>query len=220
MTCWHKLYDQDAPLGVPARPFEETFSGVELAHELIARAKTHDRGDYISTYTGRFYPMSPRASEVSIKDIAHHLAAIPRYGGGTSKPYSVAEHSVHIARWLEPRYGKRVALYGLLHDAPEALSGCGDVQRPTKKNIPQIRQIEDRIWLAVAAAFCLSPLIPHEVHEADNRIIADEMDQGMHEPDPEYREPLGVTLEFWPPSVAEVHFLDAYRKLIDGRIVG
>lgn len=171
------------------------------------------KGSYISTYTGRFFPMDPRASEVRLVDIAHQLAAIARFGGATSKRYCVAEHSVHIARWLLPRYGHSAAMHGLMHDAPEALSGFNDVQRPSKDNVPQIKAIENKIWLAVAAAFGLSPFIPECVHEADNRIIADEMAQGMWEGDPEYRDPLGVTLEFWNPERAEAEFLAEFAKL-------
>jgi len=176
------------------------------------------KGSYISTYTGRFFPMDPRASEVRIEDIAHSLAAIARFGGATSKKYCVGEHSVHISNWLLPRYGVNAALHGLLHDAPEALSGFNDVQRPSKIHVPQIKAIEDGIWLAVAAAFGLSPYIPECVHEADNRIIADEMAQGMWESDPEYREPLGVKLEFWTPEVAEIYFLDMFRRLQNMRV--
>lgn len=173
-----------------------------------------DRGPYISTYRGRFYPFSPRASEVDILDIAHSLAAMPRYTGHGQKHYSVAEHSVHIARYLLPKHGARVALAGLLHDAPEALSGFGDVARPAKQRAPIVKETEDRIWWAVAAAFCLSPIMPDEVHEADSRIIADEMAANMHEVDPNYTDPLGVTLEFWPAPTAEIYFLDMYRKLV------
>lgn len=209
-------FDRAAQRAVEMRPRKD--DEYPYIRSLIAANDNRGRGDYISTYTGRFYPMSPRASEVNIRDIAHHLAAIPRYGGGTQKPLSVAEHCILIARWLLPRHGRKIALAGLLHDAPEALSGCGDVQRTTKKNIPQIRQIEDRIWHAVAAAFGLSPVLPAEVHEADNRIIADEMAQGMHECDPEYREPLGVTLEFWGPKEAEREYLATYRALIEKRM--
>lgn len=172
-----------------------------------------DRGPYIAIYGGkRFYPFSPRASEVDIRAIAHSLARLCRYTGHGSKFYSVAEHSVHVADWQLPRHGARVALAGLLHDAPEALSGFGDVARPSKQRAPIIKETEAAIWNAVAAAFCLSPILPDEVHEADSRIIADEMRQNLdyvHDADP-----LGVTLQFWDPGVAELVFLARYRALV------
>lgn len=173
-----------------------------------------DRGPFIRIYGGkRFYPFSPRASEVDIRAIAHSLARLVRYTGHGGRFYSVSEHSVHIADWLLPRHGARVALAGLLHDSPEALSGFGDVARPSKQRAPIIKETEQAIWLAVAAAFCLSPVMPEAVHEADNRIITDEMRQNLdgYEHD---AEPLGVTLEFWSPERAEAEFLDAYRMLV------
>jgi hypothetical protein len=172
-----------------------------------------DRGPYIGTFSGKFWPFAPRAEDVRLDDIAHHLSQIPRYGGAMRHAYSVAEHSVHIARWLLPRHGPTAALYGLLHDAPEAVSGFGDVQRPTKSRVPIIGEIENKIWFAVAEAFGLAPAIPECVHVADNRIIADEMAQGMCESDVEDRVPLGVTIEFWPPEIAEIYFLDMFRLL-------
>lgn len=179
----------------------------------IDYAANDNRGDYISTYTGRFWPMSPRASEIDIKDIAHSLAMQCRYAGHVRRFYSVAEHSVHIARWLLEN-APHAALHGLLHDAPEAY--LVDVPRPVKKSLRGYREAEDRVWQAVAAAFSLSPIMPDEVHEADNRIIADEMRQNMHECDHKYDEPLGVTLEYWDPVRGEREFLEMYRALTGG----
>lgn len=170
------------------------------------------KGGYISTYTGRFWPLDPRASEVSIKDIAHSLAMQCRYAGHGNRFYSVAEHSVHIARNVPPR--DRLA--GLLHDAPEAY--LVDVPRPVKRELAGYKAAEERVWLAVSAAFGLSPFIPDSVHDADARIICDEMDQNMHETDPGYIDPLGVTLEFWNPERAEAEFLAEFAKLQNMRV--
>jgi len=64
-------------------------------------------------------------------DIAHHLAMINRFNGATSRPYSVAEHSLLVerigaARGASP--GLRLAL--LMHDAHEAY--VGDMISPAK----------------------------------------------------------------------------------------
>lgn len=177
-----------------------------------------NRGPYISTFTGRFYMFDPRPDEVRIKDIAHGLSRICRYTGAVKEFYSVAEHSVHIARWLLKHYGPVIALQGLLHDSPEALSGFGDVARPAKQRALVIKETEERIYtLAIAPAFGMLPALAPEVHEADNRIIADEMAQSMHEVDPGYRDPLGITLEFWSPERAEIYFLDMFRRLTSAK---
>ena len=172
------------------------------------------KGGYISTYTGRFWPMDPRASEVRLVDIAHSLAMQSRYAGHGKRFYSVAEHSVLIARHVKPEH----KLAALLHDAPEAY--LVDVPRPVKKMLAGYKEAEQNVWLAVAAAFGLSPYLPDEVHEADTRIICDEMDQNMHETDPGHIDPLGVTLEFWNPERAEAEFLAEFAKLQNMRVAG
>lgn len=187
---------------------------VETGSTAAQQSDNDNRGPYISTYTGRFYMFDPCPADVRIKDIAHGLSRICRYTGAVREFYSVAEHSVHIARWLLKRYGPAIALQGLLHDSPEALSGFGDVARPAKQRAPIIKETEERIYTcAIAPAFGLPPSLSPEVHEADNRIIADEMQQGMHEVDPGYRDPLDIKLQFWPPDRAEIYFLDTFCKI-------
>lgn len=170
------------------------------------------KGGYISTYRGRFWPLDPRASEVNIEDIAHSLAMQCRYAGHGRRFYSVAEHSVLVSRHV-PQADRLAAL---LHDAPEAY--LVDVPRPVKRELAGYKAAEERVWLAVAAAFGLSPFIPDSVHDADARIICDEMDQNMHETDPGYIDPLGVTLEFWNPERAEAEFLAEFAKLQNMRV--
>ncbi len=177
-------------------------------------------GHYISTLTGRFWPFDPRPEDVDINHIAHSLAMSCRYTGACRRFYSTAEHSVHIAQWLTARgFHPIVALAGLLHDAPETLSGFGDTARPSKVKAPIIKETEERIWdLAVAPAFGLADGgLPIAVHEADSRIIADEMQQNMHEVDPNYTNPLGIQLKYWSPDVAELHFLHTFNQLQDER---
>jgi hypothetical protein len=78
---------------------------------------------WIQTVSGRqFWPLAPKAEDVDIGDIAHALAMKCRYSGHTQKFYSVAEHSVHISlALLRDGWNPTTALWGLLHDAAEAV---------------------------------------------------------------------------------------------------
>ncbi len=174
-------------------------------------------GPYISTFTGRFWMTDPRPEDFVIDDVAHGLANICRYTGACRRRLSVAEHSVHITRWVKQQGGStEEQLCALLHDAPEALSGFGDVSRPAKQLAPIIKATEESIWLkAVAPKFGLPFELPAIVHEADNRIIADEMAQNMREVDQAYTEPLGIELEFWTPEEAEAAFLADFWGIIE-----
>ncbi|TIL38504.1 hypothetical protein [Mesorhizobium sp.] len=177
-------------------------------------ANDNDRGPYVQAYTGRFYPFDPSPAETRIEDIAHGLAHSARYNGAGKRYYSTAEHSVLIANWIWWHSTAQDALCGLLHDAPEPLSGFGDVLRPVKDRAPIIKETETNIWRkAIAPAFGLPLDLPAIVHEADSRIIADEMAANMSDVDPGYRDPLGVELQFWTPDEAEAAFLRTLLRL-------
>jgi hypothetical protein len=64
-----------------------------------------------------------------------------RYGGHCSKFYSVAEHSVLVAKLMDFYTGD--GFEGLMHDASEAY--LSDVPSPIKKILPDWGKIEDRV---------------------------------------------------------------------------
>lgn len=106
------------------------------------------KGDWFLTYTGRqFWPLDPRAEDVCIRDIAHHLSLICRFNGACRAHYSVAQHSVMVADILPPP----LKFYGLLHDATEAY--VGDMVRPLKRSMPEYQQVENLVWLAIVEKF-------------------------------------------------------------------
>jgi hypothetical protein len=90
------------------------------------------KGTYMHTSSGRkYWPMDPRADEVEIEVIAHHLAMKCRYAGAVKDFYSVAEHSVYVALDLALQGSPiEIVKTGLLHDAAEAY--IGDLIRPLK----------------------------------------------------------------------------------------
>lgn len=92
-----------------------------------------DRGPMMFTPSGRpFWPLDPRPEEVFIDDIAHWLAGINRYNGGTRHlTYSVAQHSLLV--WEHYTYvasrrppSKASQLGALLHDGHEGPIGAED----------------------------------------------------------------------------------------------
>ena len=190
-------------------------AGADAVMDGLARVANDNRlslrqGDWMQTYTGRqFWPMDPCASEVHIEDIAHSLSMQCRFAGHCQRFYSVAEHSVHLARYVAPEH----ALWALLHDASEAY--LVDVPRPVKPFLSGYKDAEKRVMQAICAAFRLPHAMPAEVHAADNRILADER-SNMALCVAEwsgYDKPLGVSLEYWEPERAEDEFLAAYYAL-------
>jgi hypothetical protein len=175
------------------------------------------KGDWMQTFTGKqFWPADPRAEEIDIRDIAHALSMQCRYAGHCLRFYSVAEHSVHVARWVAATYGGSTALQlkALLHDATEAY--LVDVPRPVKPFLVGYKEAEARLWKVIANSHGMSDEMPSEVHEADNRILWDERAQNMSPSVHEWSgnpDPLGINLEFWSPDRAESKFLNAYREI-------
>jgi len=180
-------------------------------------------GDWIQTYTGRqFWPLDPRADEIHIEDIAHSLSLQCRYAGHCKRFYSVAEHSVLLARYVS----QPVKLWALLHDASEAY--LVDVPRPIKPYLENYEDVERRLMYRIRDRFGLFSVkdkpsgvawaghMPAEVKTADMRICVDEKAQNMA---PglmwgiDGLEPLGVTLQFWSPDEAERQFLACFGEL-------
>lgn len=163
---------------------------MSVHNNLAVRAAAHPEriGFYMHTApTGRkYWPMDPRADEVDIQVIAHHLATRARFNGATQHPldqdrifYSVAEHSVYCSWYVErvlaqPQY----ALEALLHDSSEAYNG--DLIRPLKYD-PAFRApfqaVEEKNERAHAEAFNLVYPYPAVIKIADEAVVSAEVEQ-------------------------------------------
>lgn len=179
------------------------------------------RGDWLQTFTGRqFWPLDPDDEQIDIADIAHALSMQCRFGGHCLRFYSVAEHSVHVARFLA-RFGEdpETQLWGLLHDAAEAY--VVDLPRPLKRSLPEYERIEARLLRAIAARFDLAGVsVPNAVKDVDRAILSDEAAQNMSRPPQPWDgmlPPLGIRLQYWNPEHAALQFLAEYGRLQEMR---
>lgn len=123
---------------------------------------------------------SPTSDMIDLGDIAHGLSILPRFNGQVyriSNPVNVAQHSIIVARMVAAawslRYGQRcpphIELAALLHDAAEAY--IGDRSTPVKEACPQLRELESRVWRAIAEHFGISATIPIEIDECDRAAL-------------------------------------------------
>lgn len=171
-------------------------------------------GNWMQTYTGlQFWPLDPHFSEVHIEDIAHALAHACRFGGHCERFYSVAEHSVLVSLVVPPK----LALMGLLHDAAEAY--VVDIPRPIKPYLVGYKEIEQRVWEAIAARFALSVDMPQSIKDADNAVLLAEAEAIM-KPHPAPwsvpGEPARVFVTGWKPELAKELFLKRYAEIKSG----
>lgn len=181
--------------------------------------------NYIQLHSGqKFYIENPTVDQIHASDIAHSLAGKGRYNCHSKKLYSVAEHSVHIAKYLMGAdHDLDMILWGLLHDATETY--MPDFPRPWKQ-LPQfefVREAEDRLMAVIAERFELvGRVIPEEVNTVDMRILCDESEQvfltgPVDDWGQKYAPGLGVTIEFWTPEKAEHCFFTILTDLIQLR---
>lgn len=180
---------------------------------------------WIGTYTGKhFHPFRPRAGDIDIKDIAHGLSLSKwscRFRGQCEKHYTVAQHSVEVARVIRLNGGsKRAILAGLLHDASEAY--LPDLAAPIKEWLPDYRELEKTIQTAVEVYFLGSEMDPDEkraVKEADMIMLATEAYNLMPAPS-DWNSLRGIEpIRNWrgpiPAENAEIEFLSAFYKWQD-----
>lgn len=121
----------------------------------------------IRTHSGKLVDLTQiLPSDILIGDIAHALANICRYGGHPEKFYSVAQHSLRVARKCPDEF----ALEGLLHDAAEAY--IGDLVKPLKILLGEpVAKLEREIEQAIAIEFNLTFPWPACVKVADDELL-------------------------------------------------
>ena len=192
---------------------KDTITTSEMATTLNGTAARDREGDWILTYTGKqFWPLDPRPEEVCIEDIAHALSMLCRFTGHTRVFYSVAEHCVHVSRFVPAHY----KLAGLLHDAAEAY--LADMSAPVKQFIPSFTAAEFAVQTAIARHFRMGSLFAEVCKEEDRRMLHTERIQLMPLSEPWHWldgfPPYDLTLPCWSPAQAEDMFMRHYEEIV------
>ena len=172
---------------------------------------------WIQTHTGiRFFLLSPLPGDFAIEDIAHALANQCRFAGHTKKFYSVAEHSVRVARYVESKW-RGHAYSALMHDASDAY--MLDMPRPFKY-LPEFevyKDIEHKVMAQMAAVLGFRYPKPELVHKADNVLLATEardlFDAVIDDWHLKYGEMLPFKIRPWSPRKAKREFLKTFYRL-------
>jgi hypothetical protein len=119
----------------------------------------------------RLSVLQPDPESLRAEALAPALAKVCRFAGHAQVHYSVAQHSVLVATMVWDR-GPLAALYALLHDAHEVVTG--DIPAPTKAALAllsvdgarALASIERRVQAAVHRANGLPAEVPPEIAAA------------------------------------------------------
>lgn len=181
-------------------------------------------GWWLNTVTGHRFPVdNPQRDDFKIVDIAIALGHQARYAGHTRVHYSVALHSVIVARAVEIAGGTPDEIrWGLLHDAAEAY--YTDVPWPliAAGLCPDLRAAEKRAMLAIAERFGLSPEEPQIVRDFDLEALHVESDHLLRRrPDweisrpasPAMRRAWGEVYDVWQGGKAAMAFIREAKRL-------
>ena len=175
--------------------------------------------NFMHTFSGKMFRyLKPEPEDVCIEDIAHGLSQLNRFVGQTTKPYSVAQHSVLVSQTCP----KEFALYGLLHDASEAYTN--DVCRVLKLSpgMGVYKWYENLAMSAVCKKFSLPEKEPSEVKTADLVLLLTEKRDlfkntclwAVNKYDgTSHLEPLKKKIRPWTAEEAEEKFLDRFQVL-------
>jgi uncharacterized protein len=127
-------------------------------------------GDAFRTFSGLTLDFAnPAVESICIDDIVIGLSRAPRFAGQTRHAFSVAQHSMLVARLLPDDASPEMVVAALVHDGAEAFM-C-DVPWPLKRLLPEYKRIEDAVLRVIFRALGLPDSMPlkHPVIEAADR---------------------------------------------------
>lgn len=173
---------------------------------------------YITTYSKNpLDPVTAKADEIKLVDIAHALSLMCRANGHFPHFYSVAQHCVNCVHEAAARgYSKRVQLGCLLHDASEAY--LSDVTRPIKQLLPYYLEVEERLQNVIFDKWITPTLTEKEraqIFEVDDALLYHEFMEIMGERVADTPPPLHATLDFSYAqfSAVEKQYTEMFKEL-------
>ena len=179
---------------------------------------------WIELVSGRkcHFGAEPRelANVINVEDVAWSLSRLCRYNGHTRRFYTVAEHAILMADWVENMGGgPRECLTALHHDDAEYI--IGDLPRPIKVKMPQFKQLEQRLDEAVAIRFNTIFPLPKWLKDLDARILHDERRAVMNRSENEWGtdalQPLDVKFMWLSghfPMLLRHKFIQRHRRWV------
>lgn len=185
----------------------------------------------VETVSGAFFDYAdPQADQITLDDVAHHLAVVARFGGATSNletgapvSYSIAEHAARVAYQVIDWGHPELALPALHHDDHEYM--LGDWVTPLKRLIRDagVTVLDDLVRktnVAVGEAFGVDPeLFDHPiVKRADLMLLYREAATykhsrgvGPHWGQTQMAEPLEGTCA-WSPKTSKAIFIELHYE--------
>lgn len=169
----------------------------------------------IQTSEGAFFDfLKPSEYTPTIFEVGYALSNLCRFTGHVGQFYSVAQHSVLVSRIVPPR----LAYEGLMHDCAEAF--IGDMSAPLKRLLPQYKEIERRVEMAIFPRLGLTYPSPIEVKRADLVALATEQ-RDLFVKQRQWSElsgiePVAERIQPLPPKLAYRLFMERYSELRKG----
>ena len=191
----------------------------ELKQEITT--ENYDKTDpfgFLGTLSGtNLHFMNPHEDEICLDDIANALSKNCRYAGQINRFYSVAEHSVLMARYFIDKGEFQKAFTALMHDATEAY--LVDVPRPIKPHLIGYIEMEERLMKVIFEKFNVQPMCK-DVKELDCHIVHDEAKVLFNSiPDwVKFYRSFGIELKCWTHEQAKSEFENTYHDLM-GKLI-
>jgi uncharacterized protein len=174
---------------------------------------------WIQTLEGRVFDFDAdvRHFEFRPNEIATVLARIPRFNGHSKWFYSVAQHSVLVARQLDDPEHRLAAL---VHDVPEVFTG--DLTAPMKAWLGSdpLQDLEMRLLERIAIQHGFPYRLFDEIKTEDLRALATERRDLLARPPRPWVElppPWDCLIEPWDREYARYAWISEYARLSMGR---